>query len=176
MEFTGQIILSQNELFAFIVISLIIGIINGFFSGSSIINRFDHRRRKRIRKIGFVISILFIIIPIINADKFVNPQDIVDLPNELPTTTEDALEIITKQGIKGWAFLLLPLIIPLASFGSTHGKKTKYFMRVVSIISIGVFGVMMLTGYVPGEIAITLFISFQAGIIIGGIAGSGITK
>jgi len=176
MEFNGQIILTQRELFVFVAIAIIFGVMNGFFSSNSIIRRFDQRHRKRVRNIGVIISIIFIAVPIINVDKFVNPQNMIDIPDEFPTNTEGAMEIIMGQGIAGWVFLSLPLIIPLASLGSTHGTGIKYFMRAVSIASIGIFAAIMFTDYMPGQIAITLFISFQVGIIIGGIAGSGITK
>lgn len=176
MEFTGQITFTENELFVLIIIVATIGIFHGFFSSTSLITRFDQRRRRRIKKIAIILSCIFIIVPIINVDKFVNPQNMIEIPNEFLTNAEETMEIIMRQGYSGWISLLVPLIVPMASIGSKHKLGVRYFMNVISVFTMVIFGMIMFTDYVPGQIAITLYISFQIGISIGGISGSGIAK
>lgn len=173
--------IGENEYIVIISIVFIIGFIQAAISTSSILRRFDRRRRGRIRIIAVMIVIIFILFAFTNIERFTDPQKLPEIQGELPQNWDDVKELSENligedKGLWGGISIAVPIIVFLLGRIGRAGVIARRFLTGTSIIAFLAMAFVILTNYVPSESVVNLYLVYQAGIMIGAVLGSGIME
>lgn len=171
----------ESEFFAIIVIVFAVGVIQSSMTGASILRRFDRRRRKRIKYIAIFIAILFTVYAFTNINKFTSTSDLPEITTNIPTNFGELEKIgqdLIHLDLDLWGIISIAIPAIVFLFGRI-GRMSRARKRFLMVVGIGAFAVMTfvtVTDYVPSPTVINMYISYQVGIVFGGVLSSGILR
>lgn len=173
--------IDTNTYVVIMIVVFSIGFSQVAISLVSFIHSFDQRRRKRLRTIAILIVIVFGLYTLINIDRFTDPTALPEIHAEMPSKLED-LEELSKNlisediGLWGMISIIIPIIVFLIGRRGDVEGIARTFLNVVSIGAFFVMAFVTLTNYVPSQAVTNIYITYQGGIMMGAILGSGILK